>query len=167
MLLLDTDTVERSADSMGVLIDWPGEAAFPQKFAFLVSESRPPACAVQALAAEQAARQREELNALYVALTRARHTLVISSIEPHRETTDSWWQRLQKLADQLPVPALETAAAPAAEIDSSVFYLPTLPTLLPAEVEVSAPSVASPAASIRKRIASPSSGSNQRDGAPR
>ena len=129
VLLLDTDTVERSADSMGVLIDWPGEAAFPQKFAFLVSESRPPACAVQALAAEQAARQREELNALYVALTRARHTLVISSIEPHRETTDSWWQRLQKLADQLPVPAPETAAAPAAEIDSSVFYLPTLPAL--------------------------------------
>ena len=98
VLLLDTDTAPRNADSMGVLIDWPGEAAAPQKFVFLVSESRPPACAQEALAAEQAARKREELNALYVAMTRARHTLAISSIEPHRPTTDSWWQRLQGLA---------------------------------------------------------------------
>ena len=97
VLLLDTDTVERNADSMGVLIDWPGEAAAPRKLVFLVSESQPPACAQAALAEEQAARKREELNALYVAMTRARQTLVISSIEPHRVTTDSWWQRLQGL----------------------------------------------------------------------
>ncbi|MDB5929832.1 MAG: helicase/exodeoxyribonuclease subunit [Polaromonas sp.] len=43
VLLLDTDTVERNADSMGVLVDWPGEACAPRKFVFLVSESRPPA----------------------------------------------------------------------------------------------------------------------------
>lgn len=101
VLLLDTDTVERNADSMGVLIDWPGEAAAPQKFVFLVSESLPPECAREALAAEQTARKREELNALYVAMTRARHTLVISSIVPHRATTDSWWLRLQDFAPPL------------------------------------------------------------------
>ena len=43
-------------------------------------------------------RQREELNALYVALTRARHTLAISSIEPYRAAERSWWQRLATLA---------------------------------------------------------------------
>jgi ATP-dependent helicase/nuclease subunit A len=133
VLLLDTDTPERNAESMSVLIDWPGEAAFPQKFAFLVSESRPPACAAEALAAEQAARQREELNALYVALTRARHTLVISSIEPYRATTDSWWQRLTPLAQPCPVPAPSNDAAPAGdnsqESDAGVFNLPTLPVL--------------------------------------
>jgi ATP-dependent helicase/nuclease subunit A len=109
VLLLDTDNPERNADSMGVLVDWPGEASAPRKFVFLISESRPPACAQETLAAEQAARKREELNALYVALTRARHTLVISSIEPYRATTDSWWKRLQAL-----VPPLEAAtlAAP-------------------------------------------------------
>ncbi|MFZ3140385.1 UvrD-helicase domain-containing protein [Polaromonas sp.] len=104
VLLLDTDTVERNADSMGVLVDWPGEATEPRKFVFLVSEGKPPACAEEALAAEQAARKREELNALYVAMTRARHTLVISSIEPHRATTDSWWQRLQGLLAPLDAP---------------------------------------------------------------
>ncbi len=130
VLLLDTDPAERSADSMGVLIDWPGEAAVPQKFVFLVSESRPPACAFEAVAAEQLARSREELNALYVALTRARHTLVISSIEPHRATTNSWWQRLHPLMQALPAPLTDDAPASTAfDADSGVFHLLTLPEL--------------------------------------
>ena len=98
VLLLDTDTPERNADTMGVLVDWPGEAAWPSKFIFLVSESQPPACAQATLANELRERQREELNALYVALTRARQTLAISSIEPYRAAERSWWQRLQALA---------------------------------------------------------------------
>ena len=105
VLLLDTDTLARAADPMGVLVDWPGEASAPRKFVFLVSETHPPACARDALAAEQAARQREELNALYVAMTRARRTLAISSIEPHRATKDSWWQRLQGLMPPVGLPA--------------------------------------------------------------
>lgn len=130
VLLLDTDTVERNADSMGVLVDWPGEAAAPHKFVFLVSESRPPACAEELLATELLARKREELNALYVALTRARHTLVISSIEPHRETSESWWQRLRGLVSELPAPVVESVGTVAAgAVDSRVFYLPELPVL--------------------------------------
>ena len=128
VLLLDTDTVERNADSMGVLIDWPGEATEPRKLVFLVSEGKPPACAQEALAAEQAARKREELNALYVAMTRARHTLAISSIEPHRPTTDSWWQRMQGLLPPLEAP--NPAGVPAHSQDAAgVFYLAELPAL--------------------------------------
>ena len=101
VLLLDTDTAPRKADTMGVLVDWPGESAQPRKFVFLASESHPPACAVDTLAVETAERQREELNALYVALTRARHTLAISSIAPYRETERSWWARLSGLAGEV------------------------------------------------------------------
>ena len=137
VLLLDTDTAPRNADSMGVLIDWPGEAAEPRKFVFLVSESRPPACAQESLAAEQAARQREELNALYVAMTRARHTLAISSITPHRPTTDSWWQRLQSLLRVNSLSPWERAGVradgdrPVNPIPppADVFHLPELPSL--------------------------------------
>ncbi len=133
VLLLDTDTAPRNADSMSVLIDWPGEATEPRKFVFLVSENRPSACAEEALASELAAREREELNALYVALTRARHTLVISSIEPHRATARSWWQRLQGLLPPLEpnlghvISLRETAGQ--FSMDSRVFHLPELPTL--------------------------------------
>ncbi|MBA3059754.1 MAG: UvrD-helicase domain-containing protein [Gammaproteobacteria bacterium] len=138
VLLLDTDTPERNADTMGVLIDWPGEAAWPSKFVFLASESQPPACSLPTLAAERLERQREELNALYVALTRSRRTLAISSIAPYRSAERSWWQRLSELAQPValaPAAAVALAAtetatsaaliSPAAE--NAVFYIKELP----------------------------------------
>ena len=130
VLLLDTDTLERNADSMTVLIDWPGEDAAPKKFVFLVSEKYPPACAVLALEAEQVARAREELNALYVAMTRARHTLVMSSVAPHRDTTHSWWHRLLPYLPELGVVPAEPAASGASgPADANTFVLRVLPML--------------------------------------
>ena len=126
VLLLDTDTAQRNSESMSVLIDWPGEALAPHKFVFLISESKPPACAVNALAIEQAARQREELNALYVAMTRAKNTLAVSSIEPFREAPHSWWQRLQGLTDIEVIPARVKSNEQA---ESGSFALPELPKL--------------------------------------
>ncbi|MDP2032395.1 MAG: UvrD-helicase domain-containing protein [Polaromonas sp.] len=139
VLLLDTDTLERNADSMGVLVDWPGEEVAPKKFVFLVSETRPPACAVDTLAEEQAARRREELNALYVALTRARHTLVLSSITPHRETTDSWWRRLDRLLDEVPVPPAQALEGATARAPDFLLELPAAHVLpAPATADVMA-----------------------------
>ena len=133
VLLLDTDTAPRNADSMTVLIDWPGAAAAPQKFVFLVSEKNPPACAQSVLQAEQAARAREELNALYVAMTRARNTLVMSSIVPHRDTTQSWWQRLLPRLPELSVAPDEACTLPQpgalAAHAAKEFVLPVLPLL--------------------------------------
>ena len=126
VLLLDTDTPERNADTMGVLVDWPGEAAWPLKFVFLASETQPPVCALPVLEAERIERRREELNALYVALTRARTTLAISSIEPYREAGRSWWQRLIARAQEVtsePRPPAVTASRGAA----NVFYIKELP----------------------------------------
>lgn len=128
VLLLDTDTAERNAASMSVLVDWPGEALAPKKFVFLISESTPPACAVETLAIEQTARQREELNALYVAMTRAKNTLAVSSIEPYREAPASWWQRLHGLAGEERV--LANAAVPTMD-EVSPFSLPDLPAYTP------------------------------------
>jgi ATP-dependent helicase/nuclease subunit A len=137
VLLLDTDTLERNADSMGVLVDWPGAEVAPKKFVFLVSETRPPACAVETLAEEQAARRREELNALYVALTRARRTLVLSSITPHRETTDSWWRRLDRLLDEVRVPPAQALEGATARGLDFVLELPAAPVLpVPAAIDL-------------------------------
>jgi len=133
VLLLDTDTSPRNSDTMSVLVDWPGEAAVPRKFIFLASESRPPACAANTLQIEVTERQREELNALYVAITRAKHTLAISSIEPAKLPERSWWARLSPLADEVQWPAAagdqidpvgETLWAPGT---SDRFYIKDLP----------------------------------------
>ncbi|MEN9436245.1 MAG: hypothetical protein RIR09_900, partial [Pseudomonadota bacterium] len=102
VLVLDTDGESPRSQTMGVLVDWPGEAAYPQRFVFLASESKPPACVAPALATEQTAQLREELNALYVALTRTQTTLVLSSLEPHIANPLSWWNRLQTHAGEAP-----------------------------------------------------------------
>ncbi len=103
VVLLDTDAAAARAETMTVLVDWPGESAAPRRFAFLASESRPPTCCVDALAVERQARLREELNTLYVAMTRAREQLVVSSVEPHAPSAGSWWRRV------LPLAAMEEA----------------------------------------------------------
>ncbi|WP_035198652.1 UvrD-helicase domain-containing protein [Acidovorax radicis] len=97
VLLLDTDTRPQKAETMGVLVDWPGEKTEPAGFVFLASESSPPPSAEAALAAEQQARQREELNMLYVAMTRAKHCLALSSVLPSVSAPGSWWNRLAPL----------------------------------------------------------------------
>jgi ATP-dependent helicase/nuclease subunit A len=139
VLMLDTDTGGSRPESMGVLVDWPGEETAPRRFVFLASEKSPPACAAQALAIEQQARSLEELNALYVAITRAESRLVISSFEPHqRGAALTWYQRLQPLArpeevacSEAPGFMGEALAPPAA--------LPCLPVLTAKPREASTP----------------------------
>jgi ATP-dependent helicase/nuclease subunit A len=128
VLLLDTDAPAPKAQTMGVLIEWPGEEPVPTKFIFLASETRLPASAVEAMAVEQQARAREELNGLYVAMTRARHRLVLSSVQPHRANELSWWQRLQSGCEALQAVPADDAARPEGA-GAADFVLPVLPLL--------------------------------------
>lgn len=98
VILLDTDSPPQRPESMGVLVDWPARLPRPQRFVFIASEKTPPACAQALLEAERQARAVEELNALYVALTRAETRLVLSCFVPHQDPGTSWWRRLQALA---------------------------------------------------------------------
>ena len=139
VVLLDTDTAPSAADTMGVLVDWPAEAAQPDAFFFVSSEARPPVCAQATLDTERGQRQREELNALYVAMTRARDTLVVSSIEPHRAAPGSWWQRLVGCA------APQVVASPAL-----CRYLVAVAAALP---QIRAPDAARSCRCLRPRFA--------------
>lgn len=95
VFLVDTDPAASRSMSHGLLVDWPEGAAHPQRVAFVRSEAKPPPALAEALEGERLADQREELNALYVALTRARSSLVISAHEPFRGGQGaSWWSRL-------------------------------------------------------------------------
>ena len=128
VLLLDTDGPPAKSETMGVIVDWPGEAPAPLRFAFIASESRPPACSAEAIEVERTARQREELNALYVAMTRARTQLVLSSVQPHvAAPSTSWWQRLQHLCTPLPAPQIAVGSTPAAELLAAPIYMPIVP----------------------------------------
>jgi len=128
VLMLDTDGSPARAETMGVVVEWPGEAPAPWRFAFIASETRPPACSAEALEVEKTARQREELNALYVAMTRARNRLVLSSVQPYVAAEGSWWQRLQPMCTPLEAPLGTPEGAVAARAQQS-FLLPQLPVL--------------------------------------
>jgi ATP-dependent helicase/nuclease subunit A len=103
VLMLDANAQAEKSRSMDVLIDWPAEHAAPTTFAFLASESAPPACVQDALEHEQTARAREETNALYVAMTRAQHTLALSAHEVRTPDPTSPWQRFEVLDDTVAV----------------------------------------------------------------
>lgn len=99
VILMDTEAGPARAESMALAVSWPVQEATPQTVAFLVSESRPPASLQPLIEDEKEQRQREELNALYVALTRARHRLVISRTPARRaSSTATWWARLMPLS---------------------------------------------------------------------
>jgi ATP-dependent helicase/nuclease subunit A len=130
VILLDGEAAPARADTMSLAVSWPVDEAVPRQVAFLASESRPPPALQALLEDEREQRQREELNALYVALTRARQALVLSRTPARRSAAQpSWWSRLHPLAqpwqDLAPAAAgqggrLEVSAA-------CVLELPALP----------------------------------------
>ncbi|MEJ7688593.1 MAG: UvrD-helicase domain-containing protein [Variovorax sp.] len=143
VLLLDTDAAAKRAQTMGVLVKWPGHAAAPERFVFVASEKNPPACTVDDLAQEQAARHREEINALYVATTRARTELVLSAVAAARPDAQSWWARLAPRCE--PIAAATDAVplkAPSPPASFELLALPALP----------ATTCAPPAERVQRRV---------------
>jgi ATP-dependent helicase/nuclease subunit A len=94
VFMVDTDPEPPRKDSYALMVDWPESDTEPRRCAFIRSQGKPPPSLAQTLEDDHLADQREELNALYVALTRAREELVFSRTEPRGQGAGSWWQRL-------------------------------------------------------------------------
>jgi ATP-dependent helicase/nuclease subunit A len=93
--VVDADPREPHEAKPGVLVDWPVDRDAPRRAAFVADLAAPCASLADLRAQEQAAAQREELNALYVAMTRARDLLLFSRTPPRRdEQRTSWWARM-------------------------------------------------------------------------
>lgn len=144
VFLVDTDPAASRSMSHGLLVDWPEGAAHPQRVAFVRSEAKPPPALADALEAERQADQREEFNALYVALTRARSSLVVSAHEPFRgDRHASWWTRLTKATalseaePWCPEPPVHAGSNMLAEAPAA--SLRVLPSLPPRSVAVDGP----------------------------
>ncbi|HSW27548.1 MAG TPA: UvrD-helicase domain-containing protein [Burkholderiaceae bacterium] len=92
--VVDADPRDPSEAKPGVLIDWPVDLDAPRRVAFVADLATPCASLAELRAQDQAAAQREELNALYVAMTRARDLLLFSRTPPRRDDARvSWWTR--------------------------------------------------------------------------
>ncbi|MEO5737155.1 MAG: UvrD-helicase domain-containing protein [Variovorax sp.] len=125
VLLLDCDAAAPRSQTMGVLVEWKGSDRAPTRFVFMASEKAPPACAATLLEEEQRARHREELNGLYVATTRARERLVLSSAQPARANEGSWWARLEAACEATEA---DEPLAPAAAVGAvACFHMKKMP----------------------------------------
>ncbi len=151
VFVMDTDPEAPRAETATLLVDWPVHEPAPRRCAFVYNENRCPAELAEPMAEEMRAREREELNGLYVALTRARRTLVISATEPLRRGAGAtWWQRLESLA--APVP--DAAAAGQGEGAEPLPEIVELPrwSAAPAEPPVPVASDDSPAARLGRAV---------------
>lgn len=140
VLLLDTDAAPKRAESMGVLVDWPGAQTLPQRFIFLESEAQPAPSLQAILQAEQSERRREEMNTLYVAMTRAKQRLVLSAVQSRHANPQSWYKRLKGL---FPPPPCVPAVVPTAQ-DWAADTAPFLLLELPAHTPIPSPSIPTP-----------------------
>jgi ATP-dependent helicase/nuclease subunit A len=126
VFVMDAEPETKNPDTATLLIDWPVECAAPQRCAFVYAEAACPPSLALLLEAEQTARRREELNGLYVAMSRAKQRLVFCATEPFRRApAASWWQRVEPLARPFAfdhaAPPVPMAALPPARLKALHF----------------------------------------------
>ncbi len=99
--LLGANASPRAQDAWDVLVDWPPEAPAPRHFSFFGRKEERGRARQFLFDAEVEASRREELNLLYVAMTRARQVFIASGIENAREREDTPYRLLATALDSL------------------------------------------------------------------
>ena len=114
VFVVDTEPERTNPATTTLLVDWPVEAERPTRCAFVYNENRCPHSLRAALDDEMRAREREELNGLYVAMSRAKRRLVFSATEPYQAPIGAtWWSRVERRVSGLAAAAGRAALRPA------------------------------------------------------
>jgi len=101
VFLVDCNSTPRNKNAYASLVRWPAEETRPSNFQLQLSKEKTDEV-TQKLQQEKLAEQsREELNLLYVALTRAREQLYISGIENSKKQNNSWYQIIDNGLDSI------------------------------------------------------------------
>jgi len=103
--LLDANAEKNNREGSDVLIDWPLHAEQPAHFSLYAdqaSRGRKRAPLFEQDAAQQA---REEMNLLYVAMTRAQQVLIVSGSKGSKENKSmTWYDRIATAVGEMPNP---------------------------------------------------------------
>jgi ATP-dependent helicase/nuclease subunit A len=132
VFVVDADPKPPPDTDPALLVDWPVHAAHPVCAAFIRQGNRPPPTLAALHAHERAERAREELNGLYVAMTRAKERLVFSRTPPAHAGQDgpTWWHRSAALAEAW-VPAAPVTGPGLAGGGAPLVQVPVLPDAPP------------------------------------
>ncbi|CAH1903670.1 DNA helicase [Candidatus Nitrotoga sp. HW29] len=96
--LLDANDTQRKSDSYGVLLDWPPNVPQPVHFSLFTDKRGHGAKRAAYFDAEEDYVRREEMNLLYVAMTRAKQALLVSGNGELKET--SWYGRISAAVEE-------------------------------------------------------------------
>ncbi len=130
--LLDCNTKPRNDEGYNVLLDWPINAARPGHFSCYGNQASRGTLLQHYFVQDKTLTQRENLNLLYVAMTRAKQALLVSGNS--KIITDSWYERIANAltpgsGNPLMTEPDPVAAATSAELSGADIRLgQTLPT---------------------------------------
>ena len=130
--LLDANAGANHREGNDVLLDWPPHDPCPAHFSLYAdqaSRGKKRATLFEEDAAQQA---REEMNLLYVAMTRAQQALIVSGSKGGRESPSlSWFNRIAAVVSEQPNP-LRKAAPLSEKVKGSDDRKVALPRIIPA-----------------------------------
>ena len=127
--------------SYGIYTDWPAESHYPVKFIFRTTAKETPQLVQALMDQEKGMQAREALNSLYVAITRARKSVLISATANNRAPADNWWSLLQQHVKPDSYTDISSAASILQTANPSVeppLQLPQLPELPASESKANA-----------------------------
>lgn len=99
--LIDANATQGPNDAYRILMQWPPGDERPSHLSCAGAKGRLGRQRQSLFDEEAMAAAREDLNLLYVALTRARQYLFVSGVEERRSTAVSAWQRVSDALEQL------------------------------------------------------------------
>jgi ATP-dependent helicase/nuclease subunit A len=120
--LLDANDTQHKADSYSVLLDWQPNAPRPAHFSLFSDKRGRGVKRAPYFDADEAYARREEMNLLYVAMTRAKQALLVSGNGESAET--SWYGRIAQVMPPRDNPLLDLSfprkrESSQSELDSS------------------------------------------------
>ena len=129
--LLNANDTWRPADSSGVLFDWQPSVERPTHFSLFADKKKLEPKRARYFDADERCARREEMNLLYVAMTRAKQALVVSGSGQLEDA--SWYGRILMVAEGGENPLLiepdrHASATPGAPADVDAALRRSLPT---------------------------------------
>ncbi len=120
--LLDGNDTQNKADSYSVLLDWQPDASRPTHFSLFSDKRGRGVKREHYFDADEAYASREEMNLLYVAMTRAKQALLVSG--NGELAASSWYERIAQVVEQrdnpLESPSHMTQAEARQEAESGI-----------------------------------------------
>ncbi|OFZ69591.1 MAG: hypothetical protein A2Z01_08125 [Betaproteobacteria bacterium RBG_16_58_11] len=134
--LIDANSVTPVKDAYGALVDWaPGDIS-PAHFSLTSTQEERGQARAPHFTREADLLQREELNLLYVAMTRAQQYLIVSGSEAKNSQRPSWYARIRSVmepgGDLMPPDQAPLAPPPAIHAPPAFDTAQALPEIGPA-----------------------------------